>query len=94
MDPQSLPPPTAPAKVPVTSAAGAAAGGSAEESSGLTHAPGAGTSHSAHQHRHAAEARIDPLPQLPFDAPVQPGRCVQFKDPLPDYLWVNRHRVT
>ena len=46
MDPHSLPPPTAPAKALVTLAAGAAVGGSAEEPSGTTRAPGAGTSHS------------------------------------------------
>ena len=83
MDPHSFPPPTVPAKAPVTSAAGAIAGGSAEESSGITCAPGAGMSHSACQCRHAAETRVNPLPQVPFEAPAQPGKHVQFKDPLP-----------
>ena len=83
MDPHSLPPPTAPAKAPVTLAAGAAAGGSAEEPSGMTCAPGAGMSRSAHRCRHAAEAHVDPLPQVLFNTPAQPGRRVQFKDPLP-----------
>ena len=69
MDHHSLPPPTAPAKAPVTSAAGAAAGGSIEESSGPTRAPGAGMSRSAHRRHRATEPRTDPLPQLPFDAP-------------------------
>ena len=61
MDPHSLPPPTAPAKAPVTSAAGAVAGGSAEEPSGPTRAPGAGMSRSARRRHRAAEAHIDPL---------------------------------
>ena len=66
MNAHSLPPPTAPAKAPVT----LAAGGSAEEPSGTIRAPGAGTSCSAHRRRCTAEAHIDPLSQVPFDAPA------------------------
>ena len=93
MDPHSLPPPTASVTVPVTLATGAAVGGSAEEPSGTTCAPGAGTSRSAGQHRHAAEACINPLPQVPFEAPPWPEKHVQFRDLLPDLFQINCNQV-